>query len=58
MEEGHLVILLTQNHEHCVQQLDGLGEEIPPQDFGYLRRGETPTCGLVVYAISWFMAVI
>ena len=36
VQERHLAVLLPQDHAHCVQELDRLGEEIPPHHSSYL----------------------
>ena len=30
VEEGDLIVLLPQHHQHSVHQLNGFGEKIPP----------------------------
>ena len=36
MQEGDLIILLPQHKENRVEELDALGEIVPPEGCGYL----------------------
>lgn len=41
VQEGDLVELLPQDEKHCVQILDALWDEIPPQSAGHLSHTRT-----------------